>query len=189
MPDTARRYTVDEVLAFPADGNRYELVDGELLVTPAPRSTHQLVVGELHYRLRQYLEQQAEGIRVVLSPADIRWPNEVLVQPDLFVVPASQLTAEDWSSVRTLLLAVEVVSPGLARHDRVTKRRVYQRQRVPTYWAVDPDAGVVEVWRPDDERPEIVTDVLTWQVSSDADPLEIDLNELFQVPRNAESGN
>jgi Uma2 family endonuclease len=128
MPDTARRYTVDEVLALPADGNRYELVDGELLVTPAPRSTQQLVAGELYYRLRRYLEEHAEGIQVVLSPADIRWPNEVLVQPDLFVVPTSQLTAEDWSSVRTLFLAVEVVSPGSARHDRVTKRRVYQRR-------------------------------------------------------------
>lgn len=181
MPDTARRYTVDEVLAFPADGNRYELVDGELLVTPAPQSRHQLVVGECYARLHRYLADHAPGVRVVLSPADIRWPGEVLVQPDLFVVPEEELAAQDWSGVRTLLLAVEVVSPGSARYDRVTKRRVYQRQDVPTYWIVDPDARVVEVWHPDDERPEIVTDVLRWRVAPEADELLISLDELFRA--------
>jgi Uma2 family endonuclease len=179
MPDTARRYTVEEVLAFPNDGNRYELVDGELLVTPAPRSRHQLVVGELYGRLYQYLEQHRLGVRVVLSPADIRWPGEVLVQPDVFVVPAEELTSQDWSSVRTLLLAVEVISPSSSRYDRVTKRRVYQRQRVETYWVVDPDAQVVEVWHPDDERPEIVTDVLTWRVPGAGEELSIELEVVF----------
>jgi Uma2 family endonuclease len=55
MPDTARRYTVDDVLAFPDDGNRYELVDGELLVTPAPAPRHQIVAGHLHSTLTHYL--------------------------------------------------------------------------------------------------------------------------------------
>ncbi len=179
MPDTARRYTVEEVLAFPSDGNRYELVDGELLVTPAPRSRHQLIVGELYGRLYQYLEPRRREARVVLSPADIRWPGEVLVQPDVFVVPAAELTAQDWSSVRTLLLAVEVVSPSSSRHDRVTKRQVYQRQRVATYWVVDPDARVVEVWHPDDQRPEIVTGVLTWRLPGAAEELRIELEAVF----------
>jgi Uma2 family endonuclease len=179
MPDTARRYTIDEVLAFPPDGNRYELVDGELVVTPAPRAGHQLVVGEFHALLREYLRACAPRLRVVLAPADIRWPGEVLVQPDVFVVPVEQLAAEDWSDVRTLVLAVEVVSPSSARHDRVTKRRVYQRQRVPTYWAADRDARLVEVWRPGDERPEVVTDVLRWRVAPDAPVLEIVLEQVF----------
>lgn len=179
MPDTARRYTVDEVLAFPADGNRYELVDGELLVTPAPRVPHQLVVGELHVALQGYLRAHTPDLRVVLSPADIRWPHKVLVQPDLFVVRVDQLTAEDWSSVHTLELAIEVVSPSSTRHDRVTKRRVYQRQGVLTYWVVDPHAELVEVWHPDDARPEIVTELLRWQAAPDAPPLEIALGELF----------
>ncbi len=187
MPDTDRRYTVEEVLAFPNDGNRYELVHGELLVTPAPRSRHQLVVGDLHYRLRRYLDEHGRGVRVVFSPADIRWPDEVLVQPDVFVVPVQELVAEDWSSVRTLLLAVEVVSPSSARYDRVVKRRVYQEHGVATYWIVDPDARVVEVWHPDDERPEIVTDLLRWQVREDANELAIELEELFRDVVSGES--
>jgi Uma2 family endonuclease len=180
MPDTARRYTVEEVLAFPSDGNRYELVDGELLVTPAPRSRHQLVAGEFFDALHRYLAVQAPGARVLFSPADITWARDVLVQPDVFVVPVEELTAQDWSGVRTLLLAVEVVSPSSARYDRVTKRRVYQRQRVATYWVVDPDARVVEVWHPDDERPEIVTDVLRWRVGEGVAELVIRLENVFR---------
>ena len=181
MPDTARRYTVDEVLAFPADGNRYELVDGELLVTPAPNMSHQVVVGALYVALAGYLEGRRDAA-VLLSPADISWDQEKLVQPDIFVIPTGEMS-RTWKSVRTLLLAVEVVSPSSARGDRLVKRRLYQRQGVATYWVVDPDAALVEVWRPEDERPEIVTETLRWRVASDADEMVIDLRELFaRVP-------
>jgi len=81
--------------------------------------------------------------------------------------------------VRTLVLAIEIVSPSSARGDRLVKRRLYQRQRVATYWIVDPDARLVEVWQPDDERPEIVTDVLRWRVAPDAEDLAVDLEKLF----------
>ena len=177
MPDTARRYTVDEVLAFPDDGNRYELVDGELLVTPAPNMPHQVIVSELLTTLAIYVKSHS-GLQVLASPADISWDREKLVQPDLFVIPASEVS-RTWKTVRTLLLAVEVVSPSSARGDRLVKRRLYQRQRVETYWIVDPDARLVEVWHPDDERPEIVTETLRWRVAPDAADLKIALPELF----------
>ncbi len=177
MPDTARRYTVDEVLAFPKDGNRYELVDGKLLVTPAPNMPHQVVVGQFHVTLATYLRSRPDAI-VLASPADISWDREKLVQPDLFVIPAREVS-RSWTSVRTLLLAVEIVSPSSARGDRLVKRRLYQRQRVGTYWIVDPDARLVEVWRPEDERPEIVTETLRWSVAPDAAELQIDIRELF----------
>jgi Uma2 family endonuclease len=86
--------------------------------------------------------------------------------------------------VRTLLLAVEVVSPSSARGDRLLKRGLYQRQGVETYWIVDPDAALVEVWHPEDDRPEIVTEVLRWRVTPEADELVLDLGELFRdLPR------
>jgi Uma2 family endonuclease len=90
MPNTARRYTVDEVLAFPNDGNRYELVDGELLVTPAPSFKHQRVVTRLCARIEPYLERHPEIAVLNISPADITWDREKLVQPDVFVVPAGE---------------------------------------------------------------------------------------------------
>jgi Uma2 family endonuclease len=179
MPDTARRYTVDDVLAFPDDGNRYELVGGELLVTPAPSYRHQKVVTRLCAWIEPYLARYPESAELLVSPADIRWDREKLVQPDLFAVPADQVTGS-WQSIRTLLLAVEVVSPSSARGDRLVKRPLYQRQGVATYWIVDPDARLVEVWHPGDDRPEIVTHVLRWRVAPDAEELVIDVLELFK---------
>ncbi len=181
MPQAAHRYTTDEVLAFPSDGNRYELVHGELLVTPAPRNRHQLVVGRIHAQLFNYLTEHPGIAEVILSPADISWADDVLVQPDVFVAPTAEIT-EEWSSIQTLLLAVEVVSPSSAHYDRIIKRRLYQEHGVDIYWIMDSDAAIVEVWRPDDERPEIVTHVLRWRVAPDARELEIDLAEVFKAP-------
>jgi len=78
------------------------------------------------------------------------------------------------------LLAVEVVSPSSAKADRVTKRRLYQKRGMGTYWVVGPSARLVEVWHPGDDRPEIVTDVLRWRVTADAEELVIDVQELFK---------
>ena len=184
MPDTARRYTVTEVLDFPSDGNRYELVDGELLVTPAPRFQHQRVAGRIHHALFDYLEAHPGNGEVVFSPADITWGSKKdLAQPDVFVVAADEVRDSNpgWDSIRTLLLAVEVVSPSSTRYDRVTKRRLYQRRGVATYWVVDPDARLVEVWHPEDERPEIVTDVLKWRIREEGQELEISLEQLFEI--------
>lgn len=179
MPDLARRYTVEEVLAFPSDGNRYELVHGELLVSPAPRVAHQVVLGRFHIKLASYLEPLSSIAQVFLSPADISWGPEDLVQPDIFVVPTHEISGT-WKTFQTLLLAVEVLSPSTARYDRITKRRRYQEQGVVTYFAVDADARLVEVWHPRDDRPEIVTDRLTWRVSPQAPELVIELDELFR---------
>lgn len=180
MPDTARRYTVEEVLAFPPDGNRYELVAGELLVTPAPSPHRQVLVAELLAALHGYLAPWRATVRVFPGPADIFWSPDDYVQPDIVVVPAREVTG-DWRDCQTLLLAVEVISPSSARYDRVTKRRLYQRQGVATAWLVDPLARVVEVWHPADERPQVVTEVLTWQVRSDAPELQIGLDDLFRT--------
>ena len=180
MPYTARRYTIDEVIAFPSDGNRYELVHGELLVTPAPRPVHQVVIGSVYRWLSAYLDDHSDVARLFLSPADISWADDELVQPDLFVVPSEEVSTS-WTSYQTLLLAVEVVSPSSTRYDRVTKRRLYQERGVVTYWVVDPDARLVEVWHPEDERPQIVTDVLRWRLREGVDELVIVLEELLEA--------
>lgn len=183
MPDTARRYTVEEVLAFPDDGHRYELVHGELFVTPAPTQKHQRILARLHARLETYLARHSQVAVAFFSPADIIWGPEEYVQPDLFVVPSREVTG-DWRDCRTLLLAVEVVSTSSARADRTSKRRLYQKHGVATYWIVDPDAALVEIWHPNDDRPEIVTDTLRWGVAPDRDDLAIELPEPFEnLPR------
>lgn len=190
MPVTpeARRYTVEEVLALPADGNRYEVVQGELLVTPAPLwMRHQRIVGRLHYALGAYLSPMGLADSVCLAPADITWgvpPREAdeLVQPDVFVAHPDEVSGE-WLDMKRLLLVAEVTSPSTSRSDRVVKRKAYQRHGVGTYWVVDADAALVEVWHPTDSRPAIVTDVLTWRCRDDAPELRINLKDLFAPPQ------
>lgn len=138
-------------------------------------------MGRLFVRLSVYLAGNPGIAEAMLSPADITFGGKGLTQPDVFVVPLEEL-GQGWQGIRTLLLAVEVVSPGSARNDRVSKRPFYQEHGVATYWVVDPDARLVEVWHPDDQRPEIVTDVLRWRVSPGAGELAIPLEEVFRVP-------
>ena len=172
-------YSADMVRALPNDGNRYETVHGELLVTPAPRLWHQEIVGRLYRALCDYLEENPLG-HVLTSPADISWDSDTLVQPDVFVADLDEVRSLDWSRVQHLLLAIEVLSPSTARHDRFTKRRLYQEVGVPTYWIVDPDQRLIEVWQPGDKLPTTVTDRVTWIPSSSYATLTIELDELFR---------
>jgi Uma2 family endonuclease len=181
MPETVTPvyWTADMVRLLPEDGNRYEVVYGDLLVTPSPRLWHQELVGRLHGALRNYLRVQPVGL-VLSSPADISWGEDVLLQPDVFVVPREQARLLDWSAIQDLLLVAEVLSPSNPKHDRFIKRRRYQEARVPLYWIVDGDERQVEVWTPDDRFPRIERQRLTWQARRDVEPFTLELEELFR---------
>jgi Uma2 family endonuclease len=174
-------WTAERVYALPEDGKRYEVLDGELVVTPAPSWGHQDVVAVLLSRLNDYVRAHGIG-HARPSPADIEFSSRRLVQPDLFVVPptADGKRAASWSEIRKLLLAVEVLSPTTARHDRGKKRAIYQSEGVAEYWIVDVDARCVERWRPDDERPEVVHGSLAWQPDPALAPLILDLEAMFE---------
>ena len=172
-------YTADLVRALPDDGNRYEVVHGELLVTPAPRALHQLVVQRLSTALDRYLGTHRVG-QLFASPADISWGPDILVQPDLFVVDIAEARTLDWSRMRHLLLAIEVLSPTTARADRFTKRRLYQEVGVGTYWIVDADARQAEVWTPDLAFPTIERKRLTWRPTGAPSPFAIQLAEILR---------
>ena len=179
MPQAPTRWTAAAVRDLPDDGLRYELVDRELVVTPAPSWIHQRVVAGLFLRLGIYLSTSRVGL-VSSSPADLAFGEDEILQPDLFVTPLdAQAPIRSWTDVTRLLLAIEIVSPGSARFDRQLKRRRYQRAGVPEYWIVDPDARLVERWRPEDTRPEILGEILAWQPEPGQPALEIDLVAVF----------
>lgn len=161
---------------------RYELIAGELLVTPAPGNRHQLAIPELVAVLRSYVDRLELGV-VYVSPADLELAPETIVQPDIFVVPRSadpnRPLTEGWTQVRSLLLAVEVISPSSVRTDRVMKRDFYLDVGVPEYWVMDLDAWVIEQWTPGQESPMIVRDVLVWQPESANEALRLDVAALF----------
>ena len=183
MPAPARRtWTRAEVLALidanPLHSPRYELVDGELLVTPSPTGSHQWAVRELFVSLNEFVQKAGIGV-VFFSPFDVELEPETVTQPDLFVVrmdEAIRLRAE--MPARDLFLAVEVLSPSSGRYDRGRKRSLYQRT-IPEYWIVDLGSRLVERWLPNDDRPEILLKTLTWQPASAEFVFELELEPFF----------
>lgn len=172
-------YSADMVRALPDDGNRYETVHGELLVTPAPRLLHQLVLERLGSALSEYLRNDPVGV-LLYSPADISWGPDTLVQPDLFIVPIDEARALDWRKIQHLLLVVEVLSPTTVRYDRFTKRRLYQEARVPTYWIVDVEGAQVEQWSPYAAFPTIEREALEWHPHGAVTEFRLAIEELFR---------
>ena len=179
VQDVSTRWTAEMARGLPEDGKRYEVLDGELFVTPSPTWDHQTVLDLFHALLRPYVRSHRLGW-LRWSPADIEFSPTRLVQPDLFVVRRRpEGMPRSWTEVKSLLLAIEALSPSTAAIDRVKKRLIYQDEGVDEYWIVDAQARLVERWRPGDARPEIINDTLEWQPQVGLEPLQIDLPALF----------
>jgi Uma2 family endonuclease len=180
MSQPAKYWTADDLENLPDDGNRYEVIDGELFVTPAPGDEHQDAALFLARLMADYAT--AAGLHVRLAPTAVRFSQQREVQPDLVVIPriAGAKKPPSFKNVGRLELAVEILSPSTARVDRGRKRALYQQERVTEYWLVDFEARTVERWTRESVEPEILRDVLRWQPVADLDPLEIDLIAYFR---------
>ena len=184
MPAIRRRWTTAAVRALIDESRqwpRYELIGGELLVTPAPGAAHQIAIVELIALLHAHLQRERFGV-VVASPADLELRSGTITQPDVFVIPAHSIAGGDelrWPDVKSLLLAVEVISPSSVRIDRVEKRDFYLEAGVSEYWVIDVDARIIERWTPSQETPVIVRRELTWSPAGTGG-LVIDVGALFE---------
>jgi Uma2 family endonuclease len=129
----------------------------------------------------QYVEEHRAG-EVLMSPADISWGGlpDVLVQPDLFVVPSQFGRVREWIEIEQLALVIEVLSPSTARYDRFTKRRLYQEMRVPLYWVIDLEQRRAEVWTPEATFPVIEERELRWQATGTGEMFGLPLEGLFE---------
>lgn len=179
MPVT-RHFTAAELASMPDDGLRYEVVRGELLVTPAPAPPHQKIVTRLMLLVGQYLGAHGLADQLRTSPADITLGPDTLVQPDLLVADTAEADRTgSWTDVTDLFLVVEVLSPSTARADCTLKRAAYQAYGVPHHWIVDGDQGQVEMWTPDALAPVIAREQLVWRHPALEDACVIDLVRLF----------
>jgi len=180
MPAQHTEWTVDMVRALPDDGNRYEVIDGELFVTPAPSVVHQRAVVELVLLVAPYVRTHRIG-EALIAPADVVvYGPRKFVQPDLFVVPlVNGAPMRAWTGVGRLLLAVEVLSPSTEHTDRGRKRILYKEKGVPEYWIVDIEARAIERRRPDDSPVEVLTESIEWTPEPDVPVLVIDLPGYF----------
>jgi len=147
------KYTYEDLQAFPeGDGKRYEIIDGDLLVTPAPLSKHQLVLGNLYWWLRSYLEKNPMG-RALFAPTDVVLSEFNVVEPDLLFLSNARrdrLTRKNIQGAPDLV--VEVLSESTRRTDEVRKRKLYGSADVLEYWIVDPELETVKVYRKASDR-------------------------------------
>ncbi len=172
-------WTLEMVHALPDDGNRYELIDGELFVTPAPTGEHQNAAAVLSELLRPYARGLA--LQVLFAPFSVRIRGPGEVQPDLVAFPRRKgERIPPLVNIAELVLAVEILSPGTKRADRQVKRALYQTCGVAEYWIVDLHARVIERWRPNDEEPEMAAGELVWRPVGDAEALRVDVVEYFR---------
>jgi Uma2 family endonuclease len=178
MASRANDWTVERLHALPDDGNRYEIIDGERFVTPAPSRLHQVTAFRLAVLLDAYATEI--GQLCLMAPLDVIFDRRTAVQPDVLVTPrVPSATPQSLLSVNALTLAVEVVSPSTRRVDQRQKRALYAAMRVPEYWIVDAEQRTVTRCRPGELVAEILAESLVWQPDPAVAPLVLDLVALF----------
>lgn len=182
MPLVVPRYTLRDLESFPDDGSRYELLDGVLLVTPAPAPLHQLVAHRISTALSEYLGR-TDNARV-FAPGSVEIEPRVHLEPDVLVVPADELrgglqVTTRWTAIRRWWLAVEVSGTGSTPYDRDYKGPAYLTLGVREYWRVDLRDECVHVSRPGQaERRQ--TERLVWHPPELAEPLSLNIQALFR---------
>ena len=177
MPLPLPTFTTDDLRAFPEDGQRYELLEGMLLVTPMPGSAHQVVLSRLLVELGQYLS--SAELAFAVSPGEIEIAPKTLLEPDLLVFPATYAPGTPWREMRDWWLAVEVFSPSSRVYDRDFKRDAYLALGVDEVWLVDLDERAAFVSRRG-AREERHEGRLAWHPRAMPRALEVELPSLFR---------
>ncbi|MFG0318939.1 MAG: Uma2 family endonuclease [Planctomycetota bacterium JB042] len=182
-PDTTRHWTYADYCALPDDGRRYQIVEGELFVNPAPIVKHQAVLLNLYAALRVRAER--EGGLCLASPIDVLLADDTVVQPDLVYLAKARRPAPDAKNLTEAPdLVVEVLSPSTRRLDVVRKRAVYAGHGVREFWIVDPELDRVEVLVADgrgglEARPPVSEGAVRSEVVLPG--FEVPIDELFRV--------
>lgn len=175
---SASQWTYAEYARLPDDGNRYEVIDGEVCVTPAPGIPHQRVAARLFRLLTGYVE--AHGIGEMLWDVDVLFVSGQFLRPDMVFVPnGAELSDRGVESAPELV--VEVLSPHSKRIDRLKKPPRYRDFGVPEYWVVDPEHRRIEVHRlAADAAPEVCAEVVRWQPDPNEPALELRVASVFE---------
>src|SRR5262249_1272169 len=144
-PKTTRgKLTYEDLVATPADGKRYEIIDGKLYVNASPNTYHQQVSRRLQYQLYTQIELTGRG-QVINAPMDGLLGVNDIVEPDLIVIlQARRLIIKEPNIQGVPDLIVEILSPSTRNVDRGEKLRLYERSGVPEYWVVDPEAHAID---------------------------------------------
>jgi Uma2 family endonuclease len=171
-----RPWTRADLARLPDDGNRYEVLDGALLVTPQAAFEHQRVATQILLVLATYC--RSHGLGVVVAPGAVPHGKSEL-QPDVQVIPGNPPKGAKWTALPRPVLVVEVLSDSTARRDLGIKRDAYLRWGIPTYWAVDLATHRVTVFDASAPEGREISDALVWQPHASCPAIQLPVAELF----------
>ena len=177
MAPTTVRWTLDELDRLPDDGNKYELVDGELFVTPAPSPPHEELAAVLHSKLDRYVEAQRLGR--VYTPRSVVRTGGSEVEPDLMVRPIPTAATAGWDQKPIPSLVVEIISRATRRRDNEQKRTFYVRIGVAAYWIVDGETRTIRIITPN-AADAVTGEALVWHPAGAEAPFALDVAAYFR---------
>ena len=172
-----KQWTLEDLDSLPDDGNTYELVHGELFVTPAPTFDHETIGARLTRIIDPYAERH--GLGLVYRPKAVIQLSDSQVEPDLQVRQPQASRTATWRTAPLPILVVEVLSPSTRRRDREHKRRFYLELGVPEYWIVDPETQTITsiaIGRADLRA----SDVMEWWPQGASAPLTLHVSAIFE---------
>jgi len=180
LPDKDR-YTYDDYQQLP-EGAPYELVRGQLVMSPAPTPQHQIIQANLFFELSKVVRKGNRG-RVVGPPLDVHFDDATVLQPDLVYLAGARTDRIGEHAIEGAPdLVAEILSPPTAHRDLTEKKRLYETHGVREYWVIDPDQRTVEVFANTEEKfrqhARVVEEGTV--ASGVLDAFEIDLSDLFQ---------
>lgn len=178
------KWTYEDYLLFPDDGNRHELIDGEHVMTPAPTTRHQRISARLLTVLENFLRQTRLGV-VFAAPCDVVLSDVDVVEPDLLVISTSRrgiITEKNIQGAPDLV--VEILSDSTRKTDEIIKRKLYEQYDVKEYWILDPDLETVKIYRKDNTTFGLPIHLTREQHDHLSTPLfpgfQVSLTELFE---------
>lgn len=141
-----KMYAYQDYLKLPADGNRYEVIEGELIMTPAPYTIHQRVSRKIVYELISFVEKEKIG-ELYYAPIDVLLSNINVVQPDILFISNQNFHIITEKNIKgTPDLIIEIISPSTGYYDLIAKQELYEKFGVKEYWLVDPKKQRFEIY-------------------------------------------
>ncbi len=175
-----KKYTYEDYLKTP-DDKRYELIGGELIMTPSPITKHQRISRELAFSLLQFVKEKKLG-EVFYAPFDVYLDSENVVQPDILYVSQGRLSIIGEKNIQGVPdITIEIISESSAYRDLVQKKRLYARFGVKEFWVVIPEQETVDIYALKDAMYELRKTYATSDLLESAilPGLQIPLKEIF----------